>query len=154
MMLRRFSSAAWAAVLALVVAEAPGSAASGSGAMAIVRQFLDAFNRDDVAAMAATCAPQTAILDDFPPHTWQSCAAWAKSLGTFDKASGNTWGTVTIGAPWHDDVTGNVAYVVVPASFAYKSRGKPVNETGAVWTLALEKTAAGWRITAWAWGGH
>ncbi len=152
-MLRRFFTAAWAA-LALVSGAVPASAASDGGAMATVRQFLDGFNRDDVAAMTATCAPQTAILDDFPPHTWQSCAVWAKALATFDRANGDTWGTVTIGTPWHDDVAGSVAYVVVPASYAYKSHGKPVNETGAVWTLVLGKTAAGWRITAWAWSEH
>jgi hypothetical protein len=43
---------------------------------------------------------------------------------------------------------------VVPANYNYKQDGKPMVETGSTFTLALQKVAAAWRITGWAWGKH
>jgi hypothetical protein len=40
---------------------------------------------------------------------------------------------------------------VVPANFNFKQNGKPVAEPGSTLTVALQKVAAGWRITGWAW---
>jgi hypothetical protein len=48
-------------------------------------------------------------------------------------------------------VAGDRAYVVVPANYDYKQKGKKVSEKGATFTAALQKGAAGWRITGWAW---
>lgn len=50
-----------------------------------------------------------------------------------------------------DDVTGDSAYVVVPATMTSKVRGKQVTQTGAVFTVALRALADAWRIAAWAW---
>ncbi|MDQ6768152.1 MAG: hypothetical protein M3Z41_10125, partial [Candidatus Eremiobacteraeota bacterium] len=61
---------------------------------------------------------------------------------------------VTLGTPWHVDVTGDRAYVVVPVTYAYKQNGKPGMESASVFTVALQKIAAGWRITGWAWAKH
>ena len=58
---------------------------------------------------------------------------------------------MTLGAPKHVAVTGDRAYVVVPADYAYKQKGKPVKEIASLFTVALQKGAAGWRITAWSW---
>ena len=52
------------------------------------------------------------------------------------------------------DVTGDRAYVVVPASYKYKEHGKPVSETGSTFTVALQKGPAGWLIAGWAWSKH
>jgi hypothetical protein len=30
-------------------------------------------------------------------------------------------------------------------------RGRPVTQTGAIFTVALRQLAQGWRIAAWAW---
>ena len=51
----------------------------------------------------------------------------------------------------HVDVAGDRAYVVIPVNYAYKQNGKAMKETGARFTLALHKSADGWRITGWAW---
>jgi hypothetical protein len=51
----------------------------------------------------------------------------------------------------HNNVTGDSAYVVVPATMAFKVRGKPVTQSGAVFTVALRKLTEGRRIAAWAW---
>jgi len=54
-----------------------------------------------------------------------------------------------VGAPLHNNITGDSAYVVVPATMTFKVGGKQV--TGAFFTVALRKFAEGWRIAAWAW---
>jgi len=59
---------------------------------------------------------------------------------------------VTLGKPWHTDVTGDLAYVVIPADYSYKEKGKPMKETGSTFMFVMKKGADGWRITAWAWG--
>ena len=58
---------------------------------------------------------------------------------------------VTLGEPRHVNVTGDRAYVVVPATMAFQLHGKRVTQTGSVFTVALRKVAAEWRLTAWAW---
>ena len=133
----------------------PAAAASDSSAvMATVNQFIDGFNKGDTKTALATCATPASIVDEFGRHEWQSCADWARAYAADDARQGITDGIVTLGKPWHVDVTGNVAYVVVPAAYAYKQHGKPMQETGSVWTLVLNKGASGWRITAWAWAAH
>ena len=154
MSVRQSVTIALVVVALLLCATRPTEASPSSDAMATVKAMVDNFNKGDTAATVATCAPQTAIIDDFPPHTWQSCSAWDAALSAFNTAHGMTDGIETLGTPWHVDVAGNVAYVVVPTTYAYKVRGKPVTESGSVWTLVLRKTAAGWRITSWAWAAH
>ena len=51
----------------------------------------------------------------------------------------------------NNNVTGESAYVVVPATMTFKLRGKQITQTAAVFTVALRKVTDGWRIAAWAW---
>lgn len=125
--------------------------------MAIVHQFVDGFNAGDTKKGLAACASPASIVDEFPPHEWQgpnACADWAAAYDANAKANAITDGFVTLGTPAHVDVTGAYAYVVVPATYAYKQRGTPVKESDSIFTVALKKTAAGWRITGWAWAKH
>jgi ketosteroid isomerase-like protein len=129
-------------------------ASPATDAVAVVQQFVTAFNKGDANAEAALCTSPASILDDFAPHTWQgptACADWASGYETWAKQNHVTAGRVIIAKPWHVDITGDRAYVVVPTTFAYKEQGKSVVQTGSVWTVVLVKAAAGWRITAWAW---
>jgi ketosteroid isomerase-like protein len=130
-----------------LAAETPEQAA----VMKTVNQFVDGFNKADSNTMLTACADQTSIVDAFPPHTWQSCSAWWNDYNAWAKKGGVTDGTVPLGAPKHVDITGDRAYVDVPASFAYKQNGKPMKETGSMWTLVLQKEGTGWRIVAWTW---
>ncbi|HYL26988.1 MAG TPA: nuclear transport factor 2 family protein [Candidatus Nitrosotalea sp.] len=136
---------------------APLAAAPDPGVMAAVNQFVDAFNRGDVRSAASACAPAASIIDDFPPHQWQganACAKWFAAYNAMAKKSGITDGIVTLGHPWHVDVTGDLAYVVAPTTFTYKVHGKPVSLNGSVFTLVLSKLDSAWRITGWAWADH
>ena len=40
--------------------------------------------------------------------------------------------SVTLGEPLHNNITGDSAYVVVPASMTFKVQGKQVTQTGAL----------------------
>jgi len=137
-------------------AESP-AASQQSAVMATVHQFVGGINRGDMKAAVTACASPASIVDDFPPHEWQgptACADWATGFQADNKKSGVTAVNVTLAKPWHVDVTGDRAYVVVPADLTYKENGKPVTANGNVWTFALSKVAVGWRITGWAWAKH
>lgn len=148
-----------AALFLTLAATAPAIAQTSQSpaVMATIHQFIDAFNRNDSAAAATTCAPQASIIDDFAPHEWQgpnACRDWWSALAANDRAAGDTWGRVTLGAPWHFSVTGNRAYVVLPATFVYKEHGKTISQLNSIFTVALRKYDSGWRITGWAWSEH
>jgi len=127
---------------------------SSDDPMAAVLQHVDAFNKGDPKAMAATCAVPMQVLDGLSPHVWQGPTAiedWYRDVlaaGEREAASGYL---LTLGEPRHVDITGDRAYVVVPASMTFSVHGKQATQTGSVFTLALRKLAGAWRLTAWAW---
>jgi ketosteroid isomerase-like protein len=145
----------------ILVALAVALLAAGSAAatekpdvMVPLHQFVDAFNKGDIKAAVAQCAEQTSIIDEFPPHEWHgagACSTWANDFDADAKKNGITDGIVTLGKPRHVDITADKAYVVVPANYTFKQKGKPVKEMGSTLTVALQKAAAGWRITGWTW---
>ena len=141
--------------LALVVLAAGTTVASDkTDVMTVVRQFVDAFNKGDTMTAAATCAEQTSIIDEFPPYEWHGpggCSQWFNDYDADAKKNGVSDGAVTLGRPRHIDVTGDRAYVVVPANYTFKQKGKLVKEIGSLLTIALQKSDAGWRISGWTW---
>jgi hypothetical protein len=142
------------ALAVAILAAGPAAASEKTDVMVPVQQFIDGFNKGDTKTALAACADQTSIIDEFPPHEWHgagACGNWANDFDADAKKKGITDGVVTLGTPRHVDVTADRAYVVVPANYAFKQKGKPVKETGSTLTLALQKGAAGWRITAWTW---
>jgi ketosteroid isomerase-like protein len=122
--------------------------------MAAVRHYVNAFNNGDEEAMAAACADPMQILDGMSPHVWQGTTAaqdWYRDALAEGEHLGVTGYHIDLGEPGHADVTGDYGYVVVPVTFSYNLQGKPVNQTGAVFTVALRKVGTQWRLTAWAW---
>ena len=122
--------------------------------MTAVRKYVDAFNKGDQAAMANTFAVPGFILDGMAPHVWQGVSAtdnWYRDVLSEGKQHNVSDYFITLGEPLHNNVTGDSAYVVVPATMTFKSRGKQFEQSGAIYTVALRKEAAGWRIAAWAW---
>jgi ketosteroid isomerase-like protein len=142
------------AISSIAFAQGATFSADQKAVIAVVNQFTDAFNKGDTKTAAATCADQTSIIDEFPPHEWHGAGGCAKWMADYDadaKKNGITDGSVKLSTPKHVDVTADRAYVVVAADYSYKQKGKPVKETGSLLTVALQKTAAGWRITGWSW---
>jgi ketosteroid isomerase-like protein len=132
----------------------PVAAQDNAAVMARVHQFVDAFNHGDTKAASAACADQVSIIDEFPPHIWSGAGAFEKWMNDFNadsKKNGITDAVVTLGTPRHIDVTGDRAYVVVPADYTYKQNGKVAKEIGSIFTVVLQKSAEGWRIVAWSW---
>lgn len=127
---------------------------SSNDPMAAVRRYVDTFNNGDVKAMAATCAEPMQILDGMSPHVWQGPKAaedWWRDVLTEGEHLGASGYHITLGEPRHVDVTGDYAYVVVPATMTFNIQGKQVTQTGSVFTVALRKLGEDWRLKAWAW---
>ena len=144
------------AIVALAITLAAGSAAASdkTDVMATVNQFIDGFNKGDVKAALATCASPVSIVDEFPPFAWQgptACADWATDFEANARKDQITDSVVTLAKPKHVVVAADRAYVVVKADYKYTQKGKKVSQKGATMTVALQKSAAGWRITGWAW---
>jgi hypothetical protein len=134
----------------------PSDAAKGA-VLATVHQFVDGFNQGDTKTALAACADQTSIIDEFPPHEWHgagACAKWMNDYDTNARKQGLTDGIVTLDSPLHVDIDSDRAYVVIPANYALKQNGKPVKEAGSMFTFALRKGPAGWRIVGWSWAKH
>ena len=122
--------------------------------MTTVRQYIDDFNSGDTEAMAAAFAVPGSILDGLPPHFWQGPKAtldWYRDVSAESEHAGASDYVVTLGEPRHVNVTGDSAYVVVPASMTFNVHGTQVTQSDAVFTVALRKFAHGWQIAAWAW---
>ena len=142
------------ALAAALLFQASPAAAQKTEVMAVVKQFIDGFNKADINSALAACAEQTSIIDEFAPYEWHgsgSCAKWAADFEADATKRGVTDGVVTITAPRHFASEGDRAYAVYPANYEYKLNGKPMKQSGATLTVALQKTAAGWRITGWTW---
>lgn len=149
--MRVFFFACAAALFAL-----PAIASDKSDVTATIKQYNDDFNKGNVSAAVALCTDKTIIIDDFPPHSWQgntTCGDWASALAAYDKSKGIANEVVTLGEPWHVTITGDRGYAVYTTHYSYTMNGKPVTEAG-VWTFALQKLTAGWRIAGWAWAQH
>jgi ketosteroid isomerase-like protein len=122
--------------------------------MAAIGQYIDAFNRGDAVGMAAAFAPTGSILDGMAPHLWVGPAAaqdWYRDVLIEGEHLGAAGYHVTLGEPLHNDVTGDAAYVVVPATMTFQVKGQQVTQTGARFIVALRKVDDGWRIAAWSW---
>ncbi len=122
--------------------------------MATVRRYIDCFNRGDSKGMAAAFAVPGSILDGMAPHVWHGPTAtedWYRDVLAEGEHAGASGYVVTLGEPKHVNVTGDNAYLVVPASMTFNVRGTQIKQTGAIFTLALRQGADGWRIASWAW---
>jgi ketosteroid isomerase-like protein len=142
------------AAATLLVSFPYSASADSNGPMSTIRRVGIAFNQGNMKGFVALCDSPATVLDDFPPHTWTgttACADWASALEAGFKKNDVTSPTVVFGTPWHVAITGNVAYVVVPATLTFNQKGKPVKQSGSVFTVVLKKHANGWLMSSWAW---
>jgi ketosteroid isomerase-like protein len=138
------------ALLATILACGSAGASEKSGAMDAVNKWVDGFNKGDFKAMVAMCADNAVVIDDIPPHVWQSCAKWLNAYQAFSTKETLVAGNVALGKPKHFDAEASYAYLVVPVTFTYSKAGKPTKTTAVV-TMSLHKGSSGWLITGWAW---
>jgi ketosteroid isomerase-like protein len=122
--------------------------------MATVTSYIGAFNAGDVQAMSSAFADPASILDGMAPHLWLGPTAaedWYRDVLVEGQQHGASDYLVTLGEPVHNDVSGDSAYIVVPATMTFNVGGRQVTQTGAFFTVALRKVSDQWRIAAWAW---
>jgi hypothetical protein len=125
--------------------------------VAPIHQFIEAFNKGDMAGAEATHAAEAdlVIIDEVPPFLWrgaQAFKAWAGDLERDAKKQGITDEKVSIGAATRVETDGDSAYVVVPSVYTFKQAGVAMRETAQM-TFTLKKGAAGWLIHGWTWTG-
>lgn len=132
-----------------------GSMAPGvADAISVVQGFVEAFNRADLGGMVAYCSVPMSILDGLSPHVWQgstACEDWYRDVARVSEHQGVRGYSVHLASPWHTDVHGDAAYIVVPATMTFTANGKQTTQGGSVFTLGLRRLPEGWRIAAWAW---
>jgi SnoaL-like domain len=154
---RRVTAATLTIVFTIVISPRPSVASEKTDVEAAVHRYFDNLGKDTLETALAMCDSHVSILDEFPPHEWHgptACADWWKALDAYDEKEAITDGAATLGTPWTVEVTGDRAYFVAPATYEYKQHGKPVKESSAIFTAALRRTEAGWRITGWTWSKH
>jgi hypothetical protein len=145
-----------AAAIATPLAATRAVASDTSDVLAVVKQLADSQNKNDMKAFVAACAPQAVIVDEFAPFVWQgatACSDWWNANDANNKQIDSANGMLAYGKPVHLTVTGDRAYVVLPAKFTDTEMKKKVVEH-AVWTVTLQRGAAGWSMTGSTWAQH
>ena len=119
-----------------------------------VARYIDAFNSGDADVMAATFDEVGSILDGMAPHLWVGPTAaqdWYRDVLVEGEHHGASGYFVKLDEPLHENITGDSAYLAIPATMTFTVAEQKVTQTGAFFTAALHQRADGWRIAAWAW---
>lgn len=127
---------------------------SAAEPLAAVQQYIAAFNGGDEDAMSSMFATDGEIVDGMAPHVWLGPSAakdWYDDVLVEAERHGASNYVVALGEPLHHDITGDAAYLVMPATMQFSVKGTQITQTGAHFTVALRRLPAGWRIAAWAW---
>lgn len=141
------------ALSAAFMVVAPAVASDDAAVVSRVRKLVEAWNRNDAGALAASLSASPVIIDEYPPYHWQGPLAlqdWSNDYAAMAELSGLTNPFVTLAAPSAVDVSGNSAYVVVPAVYSATHDSQIVHQKG-VMTLALRRDSQDWRVTAFTW---
>ncbi len=144
------------ALLASALLATSAWAATASGLTKPIHQFIYAFNSGNIAAGDVVYASgDILIIDDFSQHRWYGPHApqeWAAAFAKAAKDGGYSDTIVKVGTPTATDITGDSAYVVVPANFHFKLKGQPMSETARM-AFVLRREGGEWKITSWIWVG-
>ncbi len=157
MRIPRLAAVAIALLSAVVCTPATATASDKSDVMAAINGIVGAFNKGDGKAWEAYCTSPASIISNIPPFQYNSataCADWWTSHAAADKKDGISNEKVTLGMPRSFLVTEDRAYAAFPADFAFTQKGKKMQTSGNVLTIALQKTASGWMVTGWSWAPH
>jgi ketosteroid isomerase-like protein len=137
----------------VLLSSTPVIASDKTDVVAVVHKWVDSFNKGDSTSALATCAEESAIIDDVSPYEWQgpgACKAWYNDLNAWFKQNDGVFDHTTVDKVRNVKVTGDHAFVVVSATFAFKVKDALQSEKG-IWTFGMKKGTQGWRITGWAW---
>ena len=139
-----------------VLSTASAASAADPQLEAPIHRFIDAFNKNDIKAAAATHLANVSIIDEVPPYIWRGPTAfsdWVADLTKNDAAAGITAEHVTLGPVKRELVTGASAYVIVAATYSFQQKGVAMHEPAQM-TFALRMTNnKAWKIAGWTWTG-
>src|ERR1041385_7834461 len=122
------------------------AASENKEVMAPIQQFADGLNKGDIKSAVEACMDDMCIIDEIAPHEWHgggACSKWLADFGADAKKNGLTDTNVKLRKPRHTDVTGDRAYVVVPADYTYKQNGKRMKEKGQLTVARSEERRGG-----------
>jgi hypothetical protein len=132
------------------------AAAPADELMTAPRAFVAGLDTGKIDMAAAAMTTDATMIDEFPPHAWSGPDAFKRWLADFaatNKAGNVTGGKVKLGDPIVAEATGDVAYVVAPATETYKQNGARMAETARM-VFALRREGGTWKIASWAWAGR
>jgi SnoaL-like protein len=143
--------------LGLLLSSAAAAETPNAELMAPIQQFIDSFDKGDAAGAASThsATADLSILDEVPPYAWHGAQAfqtWAKDLDQDSKKNEITDQMVKISPATRVEMSGDQAYVIVPAVYTFKQRGVAMREAAQM-TFVLKKGSGGWLIHGWVWTG-
>lgn len=136
-----------------LLSSGPLIASDRANVLAVVHKWVDSFNKGDSASALATCAEESAIIDDIPPYEWHgvgACKAWYNDINAWFKKNNAVFEHDSVDKVRNVEITGDHAFAVVSATFTMKVKDAPQSEKG-IWTFGMKKGDQGWRITGWAW---
>lgn len=145
------------AVVALCLASSAQAQTIDPQLTAPITKFIAAFNKGDMAGAAAThmSGADLVIVDEVPPFAWRGAdalKAWGAALEAESKKLGLTNQKVTLSPATRAEVSGNDAYVVVPAVYSFTKKDVAKRENAHM-TFVLKKGSTGWLIHGWTWNG-
>jgi ketosteroid isomerase-like protein len=138
-------------VFALLLAAPPSASASEeTDALARIRQFVEAYNKNDSAAVAGMVMESIEIISVFPPYHWSGPHALQDWSEGFAKAAPATERSVELRDAKHVTVKGDSAYLVIPAIYRRKRGAESVEENG-ILTSVLHRFGEQWKVAAFTW---
>src|SRR5215471_15610660 len=108
---------------------APASALNAQ-VEAPIREVNVAFNKGDSKAAQANLLPGESIIDEVPPYAWtgpKTFAVWSADLEAYEKAHGISGDRVILGAVKREVVSGDMAYVVIQATYVFTQKGRAMH---------------------------
>src|SRR5258706_2395922 len=140
------------------IAVTPALASDEAEVMSRVQQVIDAANKNLNAALTANFMPSVVIVDDLAPYLFEGPTAdalsgWARAYGTDSEKNGITDFSMKLLKARRLRVSGDRAYVAVPAIYTFKQRLEPSRMKGVI-TATLERVDNTWLIATWSWTGE
>jgi len=146
-MIRKFAT-----LLFVIVLSASAIADDQSDALLPVHRFVNGMNNGDLDSAFSACSAGMVIIDNVAPYNWQgenACQRWAESQEADSIRKGVTDAVFSLGRTLHFEVSDNHAYAVLQASYTFNVQGR-AHEVEGSFTAAMQKGAAGWRLTGFA----
>jgi hypothetical protein len=119
-----------------------------------VQRYVEAFNAGDEDGLAECFVENGSILDGMAPYVYSGPSAtreWHRHAVALAEHPCITDFHMILGTPTHEDIVADAAYFVAPATLSFKIKGQPITQSGATFTVALQRIDGRWLIALWAW---